>query len=128
LIDITAQNLRLRGSSYGFRALRLSGRGTLSNLPFVISADVRGTPPVKFEGEGVYARRGEIHSVSLQGQGQLRRAEFRTLQPILVTLADGVRTAKLDLGFGNGRLVGDARQTEAGFDASANLTEVDLGA
>ncbi len=128
LVDVTAENLRLRGSSYTFRALRLNGRGTLARLPFVISADVRGAPPVKFEGNGVYARRGDVQTVSLEGQGQLRRAQFRTLQPILVTLDGPARTARLDLGFGNGRLLANARQTEAGFDARADLESVDLGA
>lgn len=128
LIDVTAENLRLRGSAYRFRALRLSGRGTLGRLPFVVSADVAGAPPIKFEGEGVYTRVGDLQSVSLGGQGQVRRARFSTNTPILFTIKGAERTARLDLGFANGRLVGNAKQTNAGFDARADLTSVDLGA
>ncbi|HYD27585.1 translocation/assembly module TamB domain-containing protein, partial [Brevundimonas sp.] len=128
IIDVTGENLRFRGSDYLFRALRLSGRGTLSRLPFIVSANVAGAMPVKFEGQGVYARQDTGHTVSLSGDGQLRRAVFRTLQPAVVSLSGENRTAHLDLGFGNGRLLADARQTAAGFDARADLTGVDLGA
>ena len=129
LIDVVAENLRLKGSAYQFRALRLSGQGTLSRLPFIVSADIRGAPPVKFEGEGVYARTRELQTFSLTGQGRLRRADFRTLQPIVFSIGQaGRRNASVDLGFGNGRLVGQATQTAAGFDARADLTGVDLGA
>lgn len=128
LIDVTAENLRLRGSGYRFRALRLSGRGTLARLPFVVSADVAGQPPIKFEGDGVYTRTGDLQSISLGGQGQLRRARFSTNSPIVFTIDGPTSTAKVDLGFANGRLVGSATQTRAGFDARADLTGVDLGA
>ena len=128
LIDVTAENLRLKGSAWRFRALRLSGRGTLGRLPFVVSADVAGTPPIKFEGEGLYTRIGDLQSISLGGQGQLRRARFSTNSPILFTINGAERTTKVDLGFAHGRLVGTARQTKAGFDARADLTGVDLGA
>lgn len=128
IIDVTAENLRLKGSGYRFRALRLSGRGTLGRLPFVVSADVAGAPPIKFEGEGVYTRAGDLQSISLGGQGRMRRADFRTNSPMLFTIQGAERTARLDLGFANGRLVGSARQTSAGFESRADLTGVDLGA
>lgn len=128
LVDVTAENLRLRGSGYRFRALRLSGRGTLARLPFVVSADVAGQPPIKFEGEGVYTRAGDLQSISLDGQGQVRRARFGTNSPILFTINGPDLTTRVDLGFANGRLVGSATQTRAAFDARADLTGVDLGA
>jgi len=128
LIDVTGENLRLKGSGYRFRALRLSGKGTLGRLPFIVSADVAGAPPIKFEGEGVYTRVGDLQSISLGGQGRVRKADFQTNSPMLFTIKGAERTARLDLGFANGRLVGNARQTAAGFDARADLTGVDLGA
>ncbi|MBX7248109.1 MAG: translocation/assembly module TamB domain-containing protein [Caulobacteraceae bacterium] len=128
IIDVTGENLRLKGSGYRFRALRLSGKGTLARLPFLVSADVAGAPPIKFEGEGVYMRTGATQSFTLEGQGRVRRADFRTLSPMQFTFNGPDRLARLDLGFANGRLLATAHQTGGGFDARADLTGVDLAA
>jgi translocation and assembly module TamB len=126
-VDITATRLKLRGSAYRFRTLRLNGVGTLSRLPFVVSADVTGPTPVRFEGTGALAMNDGAQAISLNGQGRVRRADFRTNEPIQIALAGERRTVRLDLAVGGGRLVADGRQGPQEVELRANLTSVNLG-
>lgn len=128
-IDVTATDLRPRGSAYLFRTLRLQGAGTLSRLPFTVQADVAGTTPVVFNGNGLYARSAGAQTISLDGQGRLNRASFRTNRPILVRLErDGGRSVDLDLNAVGGRLAATARQDGEAVEAKATLRGVSLGA
>ncbi|WP_421731277.1 translocation/assembly module TamB domain-containing protein [Brevundimonas sp.] len=127
ILDVTARNARLAGSTYVIRRLDLDGRGTLSNLPFTLALDVGGGTPVQFNGTGVYARTGDNQSVTLRGGGRVREVAFTTRGPAVVALAGDGRVARVDLAVGGGILKGELRQDKEAAYIQADLTSVELG-
>jgi translocation and assembly module TamB len=82
ILDVTAKNARLTGSTYTIRSLDLKGQGTLSRLPFTLALDVGGDVPIQFNGSGVYARPNNTdQSVTLRGGGRVREISFTTRNP-----------------------------------------------
>ncbi|WP_262422125.1 translocation/assembly module TamB domain-containing protein [Brevundimonas denitrificans] len=90
ILDVTGRNVRFAGSSYLIRTLDLEGRGTLSRLPFTLTADVVGDTPVEFDGSGVYARANGSQTVTLSGDGRVREIAFNTRSPAVIALAGAV--------------------------------------
>ncbi len=127
ILDVTGRNVRFAGSSYLIRTLDLEGRGTLSRLPFTLTADVVGDTPVEFDGSGVYARANGSQTVTLSGDGRVREIAFNTRSPAVIALAGDGRVVRVDLGVGGGALVGELRQDSNASLIEANLTSVNLG-
>jgi translocation and assembly module TamB len=127
ILDVTGRNVRFAGSSYLIRTLELEGRGTLSRLPFTLTADVVGDTPVEFDGSGVYARANGSQTVTLSGDGRVREIAFNTRSPAVIALAGDGRVVRVDLGVGGGALVGELRQDSNASLIEANLTSVNLG-
>ena len=121
-VEATGAGLAFRGSPLVIRALRLSGRGTLSRLPFTLNAAVEGDVPASFDGSGVYQRSGAVQTVALSGAGKIRGAAYRTGAPLSVTLGPDERAVQADLTIGKGRLTARAHETKAGFDANATAS------
>ncbi|WP_240623291.1 translocation/assembly module TamB domain-containing protein [Brevundimonas lutea] len=128
ILDVTATNLRPAGQDITIRNLALSGRGTLSRLPFTLVADVGGDTPVQFDGSGVYSRQGDNQSVTLQGAGEVRDIAFETRSPLVAALAGDGRVVRVDLGVGGGFLTGEFRQDSEAANIQANLDGVQVGA
>ncbi|CAN5122045.1 translocation/assembly module TamB domain-containing protein [soil metagenome] len=127
IVDITARNAKLAGSTYVIRNLDLKGQGTLANLPFTLSTDIGGDIPVQFNGSGVYSRIGTDQRLTLRGGGRVREIAFTTRSPVMIALAGDGQTARVDLAVGGGVLVGDLRQDARGASIQAQLTAVELG-
>jgi len=127
ILDVTARNARLAGSTWVIRSLDLDGRGTLSRLPFTLALDVGGGTPVKFNGSGVYSREAASQSVSLRGGGRVREIAFTTRNPAIIALAGDGRVARLDLAVGGGVLKAELRQDSSAALIDADLSAVELG-
>ena len=128
-VQLAGSNVQLRGSPWVFRTIRLDGRGSLARLPFSVNADVTGNVPVKFVGDGVYARNGQTQTLALNGAGQARTATFKTLQPLTVAFGPGgARAFSADLNVGGGRLTAHGREAKGLVDGRADLQGVDLAA
>ena len=127
ILDVTARNARLAGTTWTVRSLDLKGRGTLANLPFTLAMDVGGPTPVQFNGSGVYSGGGDAHNLSLRGGGRVREVAFTTRSPATIALNGNNRIAHFDLGVGGGVLLGDLTQTAEAVALQADLTAVDLG-
>ena len=127
ILDVTARNARLAGTTWTVRSLDLNGRGTLSNLPFTLSMDVGGATPVQFNGGGVYSRNDVGQAVTLRGGGRVREVAFLTRNPAVVTLTADGHAARFDLGIGGGVLQGELRQTTEAVVLDADLSAVELG-
>ncbi|MBS0295693.1 MAG: translocation/assembly module TamB domain-containing protein [Proteobacteria bacterium] len=128
-VQIAGSNLQLRGSDWVFRTVRLDGKGSPARLPFSVNADVAGALPVKFVGDGVYARNGQTQTLALNGAGQARTATFKTLQPLTVAFGPGGSKAfSADLNVGGGRLTAHGREAKGLVDGRADLQGVDLAA
>jgi translocation and assembly module TamB len=128
-LEATGANLAFRDSPLAIQSLRLSGRGTLARLPFTLNASAaEGQLPLTFDGSGLYQRIGQVATVSLSGAGKFRGAAYRTGSPFTVTLGPQERAVQADLTLGHGRLSARAHETKTGFDASANVSGVDVSA
>jgi translocation and assembly module TamB len=127
IVDVTARNVRLAGSTVVVRSLALNGRGTLERLPFTLETDIGGDTPVSFDGSGVYSRNGPSQSLVLEGGGRVREIAFTTRNPAVFSLSGDGRVARVDLSIGGGVLLGELRQDSRAAIIEANLTSVDLG-
>ncbi|RZJ01122.1 MAG: hypothetical protein EON90_04085 [Brevundimonas sp.] len=127
ILDVSGRNVRLAGSTYIVRTFELNGRGTLERLPFTLKADVGGGTPVAFDGTGVYSRRGDAQTVTLEGGGRVREIAFTTRSPAVIALAGDGKVARVDLALGGGVLTGELRQDSRAAVIEANLTSVNLG-
>jgi translocation and assembly module TamB len=105
----------------------LTADGPLSALPYKAQAD--GFTPHgswRATGGGVIAAAGR-YGATFQGQGRLRNADFRTLEPATLRLdPDGFQLSAL-AEVGGGRAVLQSRQTRQTFQATATLSNVSLG-
>lgn len=127
IVEVNGRNVKLAGSPYVIRTLRLDGRGTLARLPFTLVTDVGGPTPVQFDGNGVYARDGRAQTVTLSGDGRVREIAFATRSPAVIALAGDGQVVRVDLGIGGGVLLGELRADSRAAILQADLTSVDLG-
>ncbi len=128
ILDVTAKNARLTGSTYTIRSLDLKGHGTLSRLPFTLALDVGGDVPIQFNGSGVYSRpNNSDQSVTLRGGGRVREISFTTRNPAVIALAGDGKVARVDLNVGGGVLLGELRQDSNAAVIEADLSAVELG-
>ncbi len=126
-IDLQAKAAVVRGQPLALATARLTASGPLDKLPYKITADGAWLrTPIKIDGGGVFTRRAKGYAVDFSGSGNLRRAPFKTLEPVQVRLDDDDRFARMRLSLGGGKAELDGRQTHAGLNLSANLTGVDL--
>jgi len=127
IVNVTARNARLAGTTWTVRSLDLNGRGTLANMPFTLAMDVGGSTPVQFNGGGVYSRNDVGQALTLRGGGRVREVAFSTRTPAVFTLMKEGYAARFDLGVGGGVLAGNLRQSEQGAMLEADLSAVELG-
>jgi translocation and assembly module TamB len=127
LLDVSARDVRLAGSSYVIRSLDLDGRGRLDRLPFTLDARITGPTPIAFDGSGVYARSGSAQTLTLAGGGQVRDVPFTTRTPAVAALSGDGRVVRVDLTVGGGILMGELRTDAEAALLQADLTSVELG-
>ena len=126
-IDVTAKGAVLRGQPLALANGHLRASGPTSRLPYQITADGAWLrTPIKVDGSGVLSRDAKGFALEFNGSGTLRRAPFRTLEPAMIKLDDGDRSARVRVALGGGQARIDGRQTLAGVDLAANVTGMDL--
>ena len=110
-IRLEGRDLALKGSDASYvQTINLTANGPLSRLPFTVSAAGAAPQPWRFAGDGVYARQRGLQTVTLGGGGRVRQFDLRTLEPAVVRIAPGERTARLRLAVGGGSVSLDGRQ------------------
>jgi translocation and assembly module TamB len=126
-IQLTADDLVLRGSTTMISKARFSASGPLAHLPYALSAVAADEVwPVKLDGSGVVSQTAQGYDASFSGSGKVRGADFKTRAPAALSLAGARRSARLDVAVGGGEAQVAAGQTGDGIDAKARLTDVDL--
>lgn len=126
-IDLTAKGAVLRSQPLALANARVRASGPLSRLPYRITADGAWLKtPVKLDGSGVLAKDPKGYALSFSGSGTLRRAPFRTEEPVNLVLDDGDLQARMRLALGGGRAQLDARNTGGALNLDAAVTGVDL--
>ena len=126
-IDLEAKGVVVRGQPLAFATARLTAKGPLAKLPYQVSADGAWLrTPVKLSGGGLVTQDPKGYSATFEGSGALRRAPFKTLEPIQVRLDDGDTSARGRLSLGGGQALVDGRQVGQTVSLNANLSQVDL--
>jgi translocation and assembly module TamB len=126
-VDVSAKGAVLRGQALALASAHIKAQGPLSRLPYQITADGAWLhTPVKVDGSGVVTKDPHGYSAQFTGSGMLRRAAFKTLEPVQVRLDDNDRFARLRLSLGGGQASVDASQTAGSVELDAALSGVDL--
>ena len=128
-VDLTAEDLAMKGSSLVVAKARLNANGPLARLPYAIVAQAAAPDwPITLNGSGVLSQSAPGYLVSFSGSGRVRKADFRTLAPAVIGVEGPRRTVSLAVAVGGGeaRITGD--QTDQTMDGKAVLTGVDLTA
>ncbi len=128
-LRLTAKDAMPRGYALAINALNLSASGPLTNLPYTLTgAGVSAGVPVQLNGSGVAAAADAVRTVSFSGSGRLRRTDFHTLSPAVVSFGGPDASLKLNVGYGGGIASADVRQTGPTVSGKASLSQVDIGA
>jgi translocation and assembly module TamB len=126
-VDLTAKGVVLRDQPLALATARVTASGPLAQLPYKITADGAWLhTPVKVDGSGVLAKDPKGYAITFSGSGNLRRAPFRTLEPVTVRLDEDDKSARLRLALGGGQAQLDGRQAGGAMTLKADLTGVDL--
>jgi translocation and assembly module TamB len=126
-LDLQAKGAVVRGQPLALATGRVTATGPLDRLPYKVTADGAWLrTPIKIDGSGVFFRDPHGYSLAFSGSGNLRRAPFKTLEPVQVRLDDNDRFARLRLSLGGGKAELDGRQTNGALNMTANLSGVDL--
>ena len=128
-IDLRAQDAVVRGSAVALTSAHLTAAGPMDRLPYRLSATgASGVTPFRIDGSGLYQMQGKQQTLSLAGQGEVRKVAFRTVDPIVVQLGPEGRSVHGRIATLSGQAVLDARDGKAGLTASAGLSNIDLKA
>ena len=126
-LNMSAKGVVLRGQSLALTTAQVTASGPLAHLPYRLAADGAWLhTPIQLNGSGVFARDPKGYSADFSGSGKLRRAPFKTLEPVQIRMDDNDRFARLRLDLGGGRAELDGCQTGGALNLTANLSGVDL--
>ncbi len=125
-IALAGQDVSVPEAPIVLHSLRLSAVGPWARLPFQVAADSQEQTPWRFSGAGVLQQTGAARTLELNGQGAVRKVDFRTLQPALLALNGAERDLDAHLAVGGGRADVTLRQSGAGVNAKAVLGGVAL--
>jgi translocation and assembly module TamB len=126
-IDLRAKGAVVRGQPLALATAQLSASGPLARLPYRISADGAWLrTPIKLDGSGLFVRDPHGYSADFSGSGKLRRAPFKTLEPVQIRLDDNDHSARVRLDLGGGKAELDSRQAGGALNLTASLNGVDL--
>jgi translocation and assembly module TamB len=126
-LDLSVKGAVVRGQPLALATARITASGPVAHLPYKLTADGAWLrTPIKMDGSGFFNRDPHGYSAEFSGSGSLRRAPFKTLEPIQVRLDDNDHFARLRLSLGGGKAELDGRQTGGGLNFTADLKGVDL--
>ncbi len=130
-LNLTGQSLALPGVPGVLQTLSLQALGPWARLPLKISADSIDPLAWRFSGAGLLVQGGGARTLELSGAGRVRRIDFKTVQPAVLTLTPAAKDLHLIVSVGGGQAEATARMTPAAgggdaISAKATLTGVTL--
>ncbi|HZZ68317.1 MAG TPA: translocation/assembly module TamB domain-containing protein [Phenylobacterium sp.] len=128
-LNLTAENVRLEGSTVTVRAGKVTADGPLDRLPYVAQATgVSDGGAWGVNGRGVFSDVKPGYAASFDGQGRLGGRELRTAETAQFRFGGPEQSARLKLiASDGGRVDLDGRLNEDGTDIHAQLTSLTLG-
>jgi len=127
-VVLSGTDLSIPGQPIALSTLNLTGEGPLDALPFKVSIASRLPTSWSFAGAGVYGREHGGARLSLQGQGKVRQATFKFLEPAVLRFSGLAQTLHARLAVAGGAMKVDLSADAAGVLAHADLANVGLGA
>lgn len=127
-LNLTAENVRLIGSTVTVRTAKLTGDGPLERLPYVTQASgVSDGGAWGLNGRGVFSQATPGYAATFDGQGRLGGRELRTLETAQVRFGGPERSARLKLATSDGgRIDLDGKLSEAGAEVRAQVAGLTL--
>jgi translocation and assembly module TamB len=128
-LNLTAENVRLIGSSVTVRTAKVTADGPLDRLPFVTQASGASAGGAwSLNGRGVLSDAKPGYLATFDGQGRLGGRGLRTLETAQVRFGGPERSARLKLAASDGgRIDLDGRLSDAGADVRAQVAGLTLG-
>ena len=127
-LKLTANGAMTRASGLLIQTANFSADGPLERIPYRI--DATGFSPHgswKAAGTGVLDGAAGAYAATFEGQGRLRNADFKTLEPAVLKWGDHEQSLSLLANVGGGKARIDARQGGGALHATADLSGVSLG-
>jgi translocation and assembly module TamB len=127
--NLTAENVRLLGSTVTVRAAKVTADGPLARLPYLAQATgVSDGGVFGLNGSGVFSDAKPGYAASFDGQGRLGGRELRTLETAQVRFGGPEQSARLKLAASDGgRIDFDGRLNDTGTEVRAQVTGLTLG-
>ena len=127
-LKLEASNALVRESGLLVENGKFSGDGPLVAMPYRVTAD--GYSPHgswRANGSGTLDGLAGQLGATFEGDGRLRTADFKTLQPAVLKFGDRESSLSLLADVGGGKAKIDAHQTGDGLRVTADLSGVSLG-
>ncbi len=127
-LKLTANGAMTRAGGLLIQTASFSADGPLERMPYRL--DATGFSPHgswKADGSGVIDGAAGAYGATFEGQGRMRNADFKTLEPAVLKLGEHERSLSLLADVGGGKARIDAREGGGALRATANLAGVSLG-
>jgi translocation and assembly module TamB len=128
-LNLTAENVRLTGSTFAVRSARITADGPLARLPYAVRAQgATTTERWNLSGRGVVSETQPGYAATFDGTGKLGRRDLHTVETAAFRFGGPEQSARLRLAAsGGGRIDLDGRLSEAGADVRGQVTDLGLG-
>ena len=127
-IALNGADVQGMGAPTTFHTLALRAEGPLKQLPFQLSLDSQSPIAWGFAGAGILNHSPAENQISLQGQGRIRKANFKFTEPALIRIGGANASAHVKLAIAGGQAVVDAEQLGDALNAKASVSDVGLAA
>lgn len=128
-LNLTADGAILPGASLAIRDGTITADGPLSRLPYQV--DLRGSSTAdrwSLAGSGILASERPGYELTFTGGGRLGRRDLRTVEPAVLRIGGGERSARLRLTASDGgRIDLDARLGKDATQIQAQVRQLGLG-
>jgi translocation and assembly module TamB len=127
--SLTAENVRLSGSTVAIRTGKLTADGPLARLPYQTQlAGASDGGPWGLSGRGVFSDSKPGYTATFDGQAKVAGRELHTLETAQVRFGGPEQSARMKLATSDGgRIDLNGRLTEAGTDVRAEVSGLTLG-
>jgi translocation and assembly module TamB len=127
-LNLTAENVRLIGSTVTIRTGKLTADGSMEHMPYVTQASgVSDGGAWGLNGRGIFSQAAPGYAATFDGQGRLGGRELRTLETAQVRFGGPERSARLKLATSDGgRIDLDGKLSEAAADIRAQVSGLTL--